>query len=61
MTFSTFPKPLSIGDIAAHWLAIRSIPHHEGRALTHGYEPTREAAMANPLRIAGGDINRLVQ
>jgi hypothetical protein len=30
----------------ASWMWTLIIPHHEGRSPTHGYEATREAAMA---------------
>jgi hypothetical protein len=32
--------------VSASWMRTRAFGHHEDRTPTHGYEPTREAAMA---------------
>ena len=36
---------LSIGSAASQWVWTISYHHHEDRTPTHGYEPTRDAAM----------------
>jgi len=35
------------------WMWTPAFGHHEDRTPTHGYEPTREAAMAARKRLAG--------
>jgi hypothetical protein len=42
----------------APWLWTLAFGHHEDRTPTHGYEATREAAMAAFLRKAGGGNDR---
>ena len=37
------------------WLWTLAFGHHEDRTPTHGYEPTREAAMAAFAKSAGGN------
>jgi hypothetical protein len=39
------------------WLWTLAYWHHEDRTPTHGYEATREAAMASP-RVGGGNDRR---
>jgi hypothetical protein len=40
--------------VAAPWMWTLAFEYHEDRAPTHGYEPTREAAMQRSLRVGGG-------
>jgi hypothetical protein len=36
----------SAAPVGTPWMWTLAFGHHEGRTPTHGYEPTREAAMA---------------
>ena len=36
------------------WMWTLAFGHHEDRTTTHGYEPTREAAMTHSRRAGGG-------
>jgi hypothetical protein len=39
--------------VGSPWMWTLIFPHHEGRSPTHGYEATREAAMAASQNAAG--------
>jgi hypothetical protein len=48
--------------VGSPWMWTLIFPHHEGRSPTHGYEATREAAMAafaKSWRLARPAITRL--
>ena len=51
-------KKAAAVPLGQSWIWTLAVGYHKGRTPTHGYESTREAAMAAAFRRADGDVNR---
>jgi hypothetical protein len=54
---------VTIAPVESPWLWTLAFGYHQNRTRTHGYEPTREAAMpafAKQSGMTGGGVSRIV-